>query len=160
MSYHMRRADRAITDQAAIERLLREGAYTTIGLADGAEPYVVTLSYGYDAQNRRLYFHAAHEGRKIDIIARNPRACATIIAENGYSAGECEHPFESLVLTGTMRVVTDPAEKLTAIHALVDHLEKDAQAYWASRSWSLEQRLEGFSALCLEIESVTAKAGK
>jgi hypothetical protein len=59
-----------------------------------------------------------------------------------------------------MRVVSDPAEKLTAIRTLVDHLEADPQEYWSTRSWTLEQRLGGFSALCLEIESVTAKAGK
>jgi uncharacterized protein len=160
MTYHMRRADRAITDQAAIERLLRDGTYTSIALVDGDEPYVVTLSYGYDAPRRRLYFHAAHEGRKLDVIAKNPRACATIIAENGYTTGECEHPFESLVLTGTMRLVTDDAEKLTAIHTLVEHLEPDAQAYWSSRSWTLESRVAGFSALCLDIDSVSAKTGK
>lgn len=160
MTYHMRRQDRAITDDATIERLLGEGAYTTVALVDGDDPYVVTLSYGYDASNRRLYFHAAHEGRKTDIIAKNPRACATIIAEEGYSAGECEHPFHSLVLTGRIRVVTDEAEKLHAIHTLVEHLESDAKAYWESRSWTLQQRLSSFSALCLEIEGVTGKTGK
>jgi hypothetical protein len=160
MNYHLRRQDRAITEEAAIERLLSDGAYTTIALADGDEPYVVTLSYGYESNPRRLYFHVAHEGRKLDIIDRNPRACATIISENGYTNGECEHPFESLVISGTIRRVTDEAEKLVAIHALVNHLETDPAEYWSSRSWTLEQRIGGFSALCLEIEHVTGKFGK
>lgn len=156
----MRRQDRAITDEAAIEKLLVEGAYTTIALADGDEPYVVTLSYGYDANARRLYFHAAHEGRKIDMIAKNPRACATVIAQDGYTTGECEHPYRSLVMSGTMRIVTDDSEKLAAIHALVNHLEEDPETYWATRSWALEPRLAGFSAICFEIETVTGKTGK
>ncbi len=155
----MRRQDRAITDPHTIERILTEGAFAAVALVDGTEPYVVTLSYGYKAEPRRLYFHVAHEGRKLDIIAANPRACVTIVAENGYSDGECEHPFESLVIFGTMRLITDPAEKLEAIHTLVDHLEPDSEAYWSSRSWTLEQRLGGFSALCLDIDEITAKAG-
>jgi len=160
MPYHLRRTDREITDQATIERIIAEGAYTTIALADHDGPYAVTLSYGYDAGARRLYFHAAHAGRKIDMISKDPRACATIIAEQGYTAGECEHPFESVVLFGRMRVVTDAAEKLHAIHALVDHLELDAEQYWKSRSWDLADRVGGFSALALDIESITAKHGK
>lgn len=159
MKYHMRRQDRAITDSDVIEALLTKGAYATIALVDGEEPYLVTLSYGYAPSPRRLYFHVANEGRKLDIIARNPRACATIIVEGGYTDGECEHPFQSLVIFGSIRRVSDPAEKLEAIHTLVDHLESDPQAYWSSRSWALGQRLGGFSALCLDIEEITGKAG-
>jgi hypothetical protein len=121
---------------------------------------VVTLSYGHDANASRLYFHVAHEGRKLDMIAADPRACATIIAENGYNHGECEHPFESIVLFGRMRVVEDAEEKLRAIRCLVDHLEQDSEGYWASRSWKVDDRLGGFTALAFEIEEITAKAGK
>lgn len=160
MHYHMRRTDRAITDDASITRILRSGKFTTVGLAGPDGPYVVTLSYGHDAQNNRLYFHVAHEGRKLDMIARDPRACATVISEHGYTQGECEHPFESLVMFGTLRVVDDPNEKVHAIRCLVDHLEQDPESYWSSRSWQLAERLEGFTALAFEIERITAKSGK
>jgi nitroimidazol reductase NimA-like FMN-containing flavoprotein (pyridoxamine 5'-phosphate oxidase superfamily) len=159
MTYHLRRTDREITDADAIERVLREGAYTTIALSGREGPYVVTLSYGYDADARRLYFHVALEGRKLDMIAEDPRACATVVAESGYTQGECEHPYRSVVMFGRMRLVTDPAEKLGAIHTLVNHLEDDPEGYWASRTWQLEDRLKSFSALCFEIESLTAKQG-
>ena len=159
MQYHLRRKDREITDAEAIERILREGAYTTIALTSVDGPYAVTLSYGYDADARRLYFHVAHDGRKLDMIAADPRACATVVAESGYTQGECEHPYRSVVMFGTMRVVTEPAEKLHAIHTLVNHLEDDPEAYWASRPWKLDDRLKSFSALCFEIDSLTAKQG-
>jgi len=160
MSYHLRRTDREITDAETIERILLDGRYTTIALAGADGPYALTLSYGYDAEARRLYFHAAHEGRKMAMIAADPRACATVISESGYTQGECEHPFESVVMFGRMRLVTDPAEKLRAIHSLVDHLESDAESYWTSRSWELADRIAGFSALVFEIVEVTAKRGK
>lgn len=156
----MRRTDRAIIDAEHIERILRQGRWTAIALTDGLEPYVVTLSYGYDAESRRLYFHVAPEGRKLDVIARCARACATVVLDGGYANGECEHPFESAVVHGTMRIVTDPDEKRHAIETLVAHLEEDPDAYWASRSWRLDDRMAGFTALSLHIESVTAKRGK
>jgi hypothetical protein len=101
----------------------------------------------------------AHEGHKLDVIAREPRACGTIVIDHGYVDGACEHPFESVVMRGRMRLVTDEDEKLHAIHTLVEHLEPDAEAYWESRSWKLADRIGGFSALAFEIESVTAKQG-
>lgn len=161
MPHHpMRRRDREITDAEHIERIVRGGRYVTIALADGDQPYAVTLSYGWDPAAHRLYFHVAHEGRKLDIIARNPKACATIVVDRGYTQGECEHPFESVVMSGTMRRITDDAEKIRAIECLVDHLESDPQGYWDSRTWKLEDRLAGFSGLAFEIEGISAKQGK
>lgn len=156
----MRRSDREITDADRIESILLRGRYMTFALVDGQEPYAVTLSYGYDAPSKRLYFHVAHEGHKLDVIAGNPRACGSIVLDGGYSQGECEHPFESAVLRGAFRVVEDEAEKAHAIRALVAHLESDPDDYWDSRAWRLEDRIGGFKALAFEIESITAKEGR
>ncbi len=73
MTYHLRREDRAITDPEHIERLLREGRFATFALARDNEPYCVTLSYGYDAEGQRFYFHVAHEGQKVEWIAGESR---------------------------------------------------------------------------------------
>jgi len=158
--YHLRRRDRQITDPTEIDSILTRGRFVTLGLVDGDEPYVVTLSYGLDAAAERLYFHVAHEGHKMDVIASNPRACGTVIVEDGYTHGECEHPFESVIIRGALRVVTDEAEKLHAIHTLVEHLEDDPGAYWESRTWSLQDRMGGFTALALEVEHITGKRGR
>lgn len=157
--HNMRRADREITDAEHIESILTRGRYASFALVDRDMPYVVTLSYGYDAEARRLYCHVAHEGRKLDIIERSPRACATIIIDAGYNSGECEHPFESVVMDGALRKVVDDAEKRHAIHTLVGHLEDDPDGYWESRKWSLDERIDGFSALAFEIGTISAKQG-
>lgn len=159
MTYHLRRTDREITDPEAVSRILRDGRYATVALGGEDGPYAVTLSYGHDVEASRLYFHVAHAGRKLDMIAADPRACATVVNDRGYNAGECEHHYESIVLFGRMRLVETAEEKLHAIHTLVSHLEPDPDGYWSSRSWTLEQRIGGFSALAFEIEHLTAKAG-
>jgi hypothetical protein len=157
--YHLRRTDREITDPAHIASILERGRYVTYALVDDGEPYVVTLSYGYGAEARWLYHHVAHVGHKLDVIAREPRACGTVIIDGGYNRGECEHPFESVVLRGRIHVVEDAAEKVRAMHTLVNHLESDPATYWSSRPWKLQDRVQGFTALAFEIESVTAKQG-
>lgn len=156
----MRRKDREITDPKTIDEIISAGRFATIALIDGGEPYAVTLSYGYDPECSCLYFHVAHEGRKLDAIAADPRACVSIVLDGGYSMGECEHPFRSVVMTGLMRVVDTPDEKLHAIRSLVEHLESDPLTYWTTRPWTLEQRIDGFTALAFDIENVTAKTGK
>lgn len=159
MGYHVRRQDREIVDPERIEGIFRAGRFATFALADEAEPYVVTLSYGYDGSGSRLYFHVAHEGMKLDLIRRSPRACGTIVIASDYLQGECAHPYESVVVRGRMRIVSSSEEKSHALRTLVEHLEADPQAYWESRSLDDEKRLASFTALCFEIEDVTAKAG-
>ncbi len=158
--YHMRRDDRRIADPVEVDRILRQGRFVTLALARADEPYVVTLSYGFDDAARILYFHVAHEGLKLEFIASNPRACASVILDEGYVTGECEHAFESVVMRGSMRRVESADEKTHAIHTLVNHLEDDPSGFWRSRRWQLGQRIDGFTALAFEIDSIDAKRGR
>lgn len=157
--YHVRRHDREITDAARIEDIIMECRYATFALADGGEPYAVTLTYGYDATGPRMYFHVANEGMKLEFVRRNPRACATVVRAAEYDHGECAHPYESVVLRGAMRIVTDDLEKRRALRVLVEHQEDDPDGFWESRRLDSPERWGSFTALCFEIEQVTAKAG-
>jgi nitroimidazol reductase NimA-like FMN-containing flavoprotein (pyridoxamine 5'-phosphate oxidase superfamily) len=161
MSHPLRRTDRQITDVAEIDRLLTQARYATIALADGDEPYVVTLSCGFDAPNRRLCFHVATTGRKLDIIARNPKACVTVVSDLGYQFGECAHPFESVVMTGTMRLVEDPDDIRTGMRALIGQLESptDAEAIFERNKLGTDDGLKRFRLLTFEIGDVSAKRG-
>ena len=88
------------------------------------EPYIVTLSYGYDNERHTLYFHCAKEGQKIDFIKFNPNVCGTVIEENGYKDG-CGQAFRSVVFRGKMEIVETLEEKKRGLEILIDHLEKD-----------------------------------
>lgn len=159
MPYHPRRIDREITDPLDIDAILRAGRYCAIALVDGGDPYLVTMTYGYDAAARRFYFHVANEGLKLDVIERNPRACATIVLEDGYTTGKCEHPYRSIVVRGTMRVVTERDGQRHALAVLVGHQEDDPAAFWASRGLDEERHYGRFTALALDIESIVGKQG-
>lgn len=69
----MRRSDRAITDPAELESILREAIVCRMGLCDGEVPYVVPMNYGY--RDGSVFLHSAIEGRKIEILRKNPNVC-------------------------------------------------------------------------------------
>lgn len=118
-TYHMQKAERELNHTGELNEILRKGRYASIALSRDDEPYVVTLSYGYDAEGACLFFHTALKGLKNEFIAVNPRACATIVEDLGYRPGKCTHAYRSVVLWGKMTRVDDLAEKK---HGVCKHL--------------------------------------
>ena len=117
--------DREINDEKIIHDIIKNGKYTAIALCNNNQPYVVTLSYGYDSENNCLYFHCSLKGFKLDLIKNNSNACATIIEDHGYVINDCSHKYRSLVIWGKIQVVEDINEKEHAFDVLFAHLEKD-----------------------------------
>ena len=70
----MRRQDREVTDPQRIREIIDACAVCRLGLYDGEEVYIVPLNFGYAQQGGRwtLYFHGAHEGRKMELLRRKP----------------------------------------------------------------------------------------
>ena len=46
--YHMRRRDKEVADPGELRRVLLEAKYVTLALCVESEPYLATLSHGYD----------------------------------------------------------------------------------------------------------------
>jgi nitroimidazol reductase NimA-like FMN-containing flavoprotein (pyridoxamine 5'-phosphate oxidase superfamily) len=157
--YHVRRADRELTEQSDLGSILRRGRFTTIAMCQDGEPYLVTLSYGHDADARALYFHLSREGRKVDALGADPRVCATVVIDGGYEQGACKHHYESVVMTGTMRVVDDPDERRHGMRILLGHLEDGPDAVWKRNKLDQDVVYERMSVARLDIETITGKAG-
>ncbi len=91
--YHLRREDRAVTEPLEVDSILRRGRFATVAFARGDEPYLVTMSYGFEpgpqgaAQGGAFYFHAAREGLKHEFMLANPRVAATVVVDGGYTEG-------------------------------------------------------------------------
>lgn len=160
MNYHLQnKPDREITSQAELTELLKTGKYVTIGLSRNNEPYVVTLSYGYDAENNALYFHASQTGMKIDFLKANPNVCASILQDGGYIQDECKHPFKSLILRGKLTVVESLEEKKHGMLVLLSHLEEKPSVVQrlALESEGIFSRM---AVLKLDIQDIRGKAGQ
>ena len=123
----MRKCEREITELTEKIDILVKGKYATISLCRNDEPYIVTLSYGYDKNENSLYFHAAPYGLKLDFITANPKVCGTIIEDHGYVVDQCEQNFRSLVFFGKMSIVDDLDEKKHGLNILLEHLESEPE---------------------------------
>ena len=73
----MRRKDREVTDLGAIGRIIGDCKVLRLGMVDGRRPYVVPMNFGFDLRGGvlELYGHSAPEGRKVEILRRNPEVC-------------------------------------------------------------------------------------
>ncbi|HYF84611.1 MAG TPA: pyridoxamine 5'-phosphate oxidase family protein [Clostridia bacterium] len=158
MKYHMRKLEREITDKEELAGILKNGKYAVISMCRNNEPYIVTLSYGYDEGRNSLYFHSAKTGLKIDFVKENPKVCATVIVDGGYMAGECEHKYASAVFWGNMNLVEDLEEKKHALVTLIDHLEEVPEPVKA-RLLKNDGVYEGVGILRLDIDEITGKKG-
>lgn len=154
--YHVRRKDREITDREAILGIMKSARYLVVAMADGNVPYLVTLSCGYDESENAFYFHCAKEGRKLDIIARNPDVCATAIEDHGYVKGDCSHKYRSLVIYGKMTRVGDLDGMKRGIRVMFRQLEGEGEEVY-SGFIKKDADFNNVAILKLLVEKVDAK---
>lgn len=157
----MRRSDRAVTDPEKIEEIIKACACMRLGFSDGGEVYIVPLSFGYvrEGGRYRFYFHGASEGRKAELIRGCPRV--GFEADAGarvYGEGEngCAYStsFVSVIGAGRVEPVTDAAEKLDALRAIMRHSAGE-------RDWRFEgEWLDKVFVFRLDADELSAKEHK
>jgi nitroimidazol reductase NimA-like FMN-containing flavoprotein (pyridoxamine 5'-phosphate oxidase superfamily) len=121
MSFHVRRKDREITDAAVLKNVLKSTKYVTIALCIGDEPYLVSLSHGYDETCNCLYFHCADEGKKLMYLKANSKVWGQAVLDYGVT-DECDYAYKSVHFKGTISLINDLTEKQHAMEVLVRQL--------------------------------------
>ena len=157
-TYHMTRKERQIHDLQTQKEILKNGKFTTLGLCRNNEPYVVTLSYGYDETDHALYFHAANKGLKLDFIRENQEVCGTIIEDLGYLKDECAHAYRSLVYRGKISILKNLKEKKEAMEVLFHHLEEDPDPI-RDRTLKNDAAYNRVTMIKIEIQQISGKEG-
>ncbi|MDR3175394.1 MAG: (d)CMP kinase [Desulfovibrio sp.] len=116
-AWPMRRKDREISREAALD-LLRRAEYGILALDDGSSwPYAVPLSFVLLGEN--IYFHCATKGRKLDILKINNRACFTAVSDvRAVFANSFSTCYSSAMVFGRVLPVEDREEKNRALDAL------------------------------------------
>lgn len=156
--YHLNnRPDREITEPEEITAILKRGKYVTISMCRDNEPYIVTLSYGFDQEKNALYFHASGKGLKLEFLRANSLVCATVIEDHGYVMDDCSHNYRTVVFWGEMTILEDLAEKKHGMSVLLNHLEEKPTVV---QKFQLEadELYHRISMLKLEIKQIHGKA--
>lgn len=119
----MRRKDREIMNQAEIEAVLKKAFVCHLGLADGDQPYVVPMNYGYE--DGHVYLHGADEGKKIDILKKNDKVCFEMelfqseIIKGGDQPCDWGTAFRSVIGFGTAKLLENVEEKTRALNVIL-----------------------------------------
>ncbi len=122
---NMRRKEKEIKDKQEIFEILKKAKFVTIAMCKGNEPYLVTLSHGFDSERERIYFHCAQEGKKVDILKSNNIVWGQAFIDKGYVDGKCDHLYKSVHLKGTVSFVDDIEEKRHALITMIKQLDKN-----------------------------------
>ena len=122
----MRRSEKAITNRAEVDAVIRRSQVCRLGLSDHGVPYVVPLCFGYDGQS--LYFHCAREGRKLEILRQNDKVCCEFdIVEGLLEADQgCDWGirFQSVIGFGRAILIENAAEKEQALALIMAQYSK------------------------------------
>ena len=134
----MRRKDREVAEPDRIDEIIRSCDCCRLGFADGDAAYIVPLNFGYSTAGgeRVFYFHGAAEGKKMDLIRKNPDAGFELDAGHElHLSGEgcgCSFRFQSVIGRGKTALVEDPSEKRAALQILMEH-------YSGRGDWTFEE---------------------
>jgi uncharacterized protein len=149
----MRKKDREIKDRKVIDDIIRRCRVCHLAMCDDGQPYVLPLNFGYDGSF--LYFHAALEGKKIDIIKKNNRVgfefdmlheIVTADKACGWSA-----KYESVVGSGIAEIVDHPENKKDALACIM-------RQYGSSANDFPEEILKKTLILRVKILEISGKA--
>jgi nitroimidazol reductase NimA-like FMN-containing flavoprotein (pyridoxamine 5'-phosphate oxidase superfamily) len=133
-SYHpLRRQEQEIKDVNELKAILAKTQYVTVAMCRDDEPYLVTLSHGYDEKQNAIYFHCAYEGKKIDFLKANNRVWGQALIDRGYVQGQCDHLFASVQFSGQVSFVADAAGKRHALSVMIRQLEHEPEQVLAAK---------------------------
>jgi uncharacterized protein len=129
----MRRTDKEIADRQQIDEIIRGSLVCRVAMANDNAPYVVPMSFGYDAA--AIYLHTSPVGKKIEYFEANPRVCFEFernveLRRDPQNACKWSFNFESVIGYGTISELTGPAQK--------EHALNEIMRQYSGKTWPFE----------------------
>ncbi|MEN8212365.1 MAG: pyridoxamine 5'-phosphate oxidase family protein [Thermodesulfobacteriota bacterium] len=148
----MRREDKEITDKKEIEKIFKESQICRIAMVDKDKPYIVPMSFGYE--QGILFFHTALEGRKINLIKKNPNLCFEVDQvfqfKKAKLACNWSIKYKSVIGEGRAQLLYDPEEKREGLNIIM--------AQYSGRTFEYPvENLEKTLVIKLVIDKMTGK---
>ena len=147
----MRRHDREITDSREILSIVNECKVIRLAMLDEQGlPYIIPLNFGYRFADGvfTFYCHSAREGRKLELLRRDPRVSFEMDCR-----GELQSADHACVIGSGTAELIEGAEKLDALSALMRHMAGHEDTF-------TEEQARGVAVLAIRVRSLSAKAKK
>ena len=152
----MLKAKLEVTDQEKILEFLKNNRVVRLAFNTDSAPYIVPMNYGFEYNNGELilFLHCATQGRKIELIKKDPyvgfEIDAVINTVTADVACRFSIKYESIIGTGHI-CITDDAEK-------VNCLNKIMLQFSGREKWDYDEKfLKRTSTLKLIVDDLTMK---
>jgi nitroimidazol reductase NimA-like FMN-containing flavoprotein (pyridoxamine 5'-phosphate oxidase superfamily) len=97
-----------------MEKVLNQAEVGRIAFSDGFLPYIIPLNFVY--HEGKIAFHCAWEGKKLELIKKNPNCCFEVdefMGEVSYHYDSlCHLDYDSVLAFGKARIENGVKEKL------------------------------------------------
>lgn len=134
----MRRTDREIRDFDELTAIIARCDVCRLAFNDDEVPYILPLNFGEAVEDGllRLYFHGAAEGRKYELLRRNPQVafacdCGHRLVTDA-ARGYCTMEYESVIGRGRLELVPE-SEKEHGLSVLMAHYDRTLEWSRAAR---------------------------
>lgn len=153
MFREIRRKRQALSQEETIDILKRRTSGVLAVAGDNGYPYAVPISYLYD--NRKIYFHCAKSGHKLDSLKRNAKVSFCVIDQDQIVPEEYTTYFRSVIAFGMIRILENEDEKRSAIEKFA--LKYTPNDTLKNRPKTIEQEFHSLCMLEMKIEHMTGK---
>lgn len=85
---------------------------------DGGYPYAIPVNYLYDEPERKIYFHGARAGHKVDALRTCDKVCFTVLGDETVREEAWAPYLQSVVVFGRCRLLESGPEALALIKRL------------------------------------------
>lgn len=173
----MRRNDREMNKEFGF-KVIDDATYGILSMVDdNNEAYGIPLSIVRDEDT--LYFHSATQGRKVEVLNKNPNVSIAFVRSNEvpelYSNEELDEvvkgeakegmlitkvfttEFESAIVTGTVKLVEDEEERVKAFRLVCEKYTPTKMPYFLK---AVEASSKAANVYSLKIKTITAKRKK
>lgn len=147
---------RGAYDRRTIYKILDEAFVCHVGFVVDGQPYVIPTNFGRAGDT--LYLHGSAASRMLRALGEGVPVCVTVTLVDGLvlarSAFHHSVNYRSVVVLGTAKPVSDPAEKMEALRLFTEHIMKGR---WDEIRQPNEHELKATSVLALPLEEASAK---
>ncbi len=152
MIREMRRKDRELKNDEAIE-ILSNNTYGVLStVSENGYPYGVPISYIYI--NGLIYFHCAVEGHKLDNIKNNDKVSFCVVGQTQILPDKFSTKYESVIVFGRAIEVSDDEKNMV----LLEILNKYSPDYIEQGKEYIQKASKATKVIKISIEHISGKA--
>ena len=140
---------------SAAEELLQNSRRGVLAVnGDDGYPYAIPLNYFYDRENRKIYFHGARAGHKVDALRVCDKVCFTVYGNETIREEDWAPFMQSTVVFGRCHLMENGSEKA------MEMLKRFAMKYYPNEQLTDEEIAQAGRAVQMfeiEIEHLSGK---